>query len=75
MAFAERVQEARIAAGLTELQLSERSGLSRNTLFRRLHGTPGRFTIDELYDIADATGCDVEFFFTGKHPESEAVAS
>lgn len=43
-------------AGLTIAQLSDRSGISYNTLRRRLLGDADEFTIDELDAIADATG-------------------
>jgi transcriptional regulator with XRE-family HTH domain len=74
--FAERVQQARRDAGLTILQLSDRSGISYNTLRRRLLGDPGQFTIDELDAIADATGESFEYLISGRRlPASQAVAS
>lgn len=73
--FAERVQEARHDAGFTLVQLSDRSGISYNTLRRRLLGDPGQFTIDELDAIAEATGESFEYLVSGSRPVKQAVAS
>jgi transcriptional regulator with XRE-family HTH domain len=73
--FAERVQQARHEAGLTVLELSERSGIAYNTLRRRLAGAPGQFTVDELDAIAEATGTPFETLMTGSITINPVVAS
>lgn len=65
MAFADRVHEARREAGLTTLQLSERTGIAYTTLRRRLLSTPEQFTLDEIDRIAEATGAPFEWIVIG----------
>lgn len=74
MEFSDRVQVARREAGLSIEELSVRSGLVHRTLRRRLEGAPGRFTIDELDAIAEATGVPLSFLLSGIR-DARAVAS
>lgn len=51
--IAQRVEESRVALGLTQRDLAERSGISQATLSRSLNGSR-EFHVDELLDIAAA---------------------
>lgn len=50
--FAERLKEARLAAGLTRPELAEKSGVSKNTIFQVEHAMhiPNLYTIVALTD-------------------------
>jgi excisionase family DNA binding protein len=67
--FAERVETARSAAGLSIAELAERSGLTARLLTDRLRGKGGPFTVDELDAIAVGLGVhgDFSFLLTGQH--------
>jgi transcriptional regulator with XRE-family HTH domain len=65
MGFAQRVHEARRAAGLTIEQLAEKSGIAYTTLRRRLSGAVGQFTLDELDAIAEATNASFDYVLSG----------
>jgi transcriptional regulator with XRE-family HTH domain len=61
---AQRVQAEMEAAGVTQLRLSEESGIPRATLIRRLRGQSS-FNIDEVELIAKALGCSLRSLLLG----------
>lgn len=66
--IAHAVSEAITRAGLTPLDVANRTGIAKSTLYRRLAGDP--FKTTELYLIAKETGTTVSALFA----ECEAAA-
>lgn len=64
--FADRLRTFRKAAGLTQEQVAERAGISRNHyqlyesgLSDRAKNLPANPMLSTLLDLADALGCDI----------------
>ncbi|MBW3088795.1 helix-turn-helix transcriptional regulator [Bifidobacterium sp. 82T24] len=72
-AVARNVSTAMDDAGLSVLATSEKTGIARTTLNRRLEN-PGisPFTVLELAQISDATGVSLETLTASKHPSALA---
>lgn len=61
---AKRVDKALSSAKFSVSEASEKSGIPRVTLTRRLrYPASSPFTVRELHQIAEAIGCDVSEFF------------
>lgn len=50
-------------SGLTQLELSECSGVHRNTIVRMESGCPENLTLLTVFEIADALGVDINQIF------------
>lgn len=53
----------RINSGLTQLELSEYSGVHRNTIVRYESGNPENLTLLTIFKIADALELDINQIF------------
>lgn len=71
--FVRRVHEARAEAGLSVQELAIRSGIAYRTLRNRLEGAPGRFSIDELDALGEATGFGLTYMLTGQRDTQQAA--
>lgn len=72
--LAQRIEAARTNAGLSVLQLSEKTGIPNSTLNRKLKHSPGQFTLIELSLIADATDSDLWNLLGAPREAQEAAA-
>ena len=71
---ASRIREARIAAGLTALQVVEASGLSRSTYYV-YETAEGSFQITALAKIAPVIGCTLsELLMSDREVQSRLIA-
>jgi predicted transcriptional regulator len=72
--FAERVRIVSDDAKLPITELAVKAGIPYRTLRNRLEGNAGRFSIDELDAIAEATGGpgDFDFLLSGVRPKAVA---
>ena len=62
--MAYRIRELRESKGLTQSELSEKSGVTRATLWRLETGEAEESTTKTLFKIADALGVDVRELFS-----------
>ena len=61
-----KIKEVRIAKGMTQKELAEKSGVSRVTILELENGTKTSTTTDTLCSIANALSVSVtDLFFTG----------
>lgn len=72
--LAQRIEAARKSAGLSVLQLSEKTGIPNSTLSRKLKHSPGRLTLEDLSLIADATQVDLWDLLGASDEQQEAAA-
>ncbi len=61
--LANRIEAARMAAGLTLRDLSDTSGIAYPTLRRKLQNKPDSFTMFEVAALARALGASFEIGF------------
>lgn len=61
--LAERIEEARIEAGLSHRDLSDRSGIAYSTLRRKLQVTPDLLTVKDTAAIAFVLEADFDALF------------
>ncbi len=74
LGFAERLIQARREAGLSDVQLSERTGIAYSTLRRRMRATPGQLTLEQLDTIANECGVDLGWLVLGNDFYRRAAA-
>lgn len=65
------IAQARHASGLTQAQLAERAGVSRQLVNRLEMGTAGGIMFDKLLSVLSALGCSL---FLGSNSEGEGHA-
>jgi transcriptional regulator with XRE-family HTH domain len=63
--FGDRVAAARKKAGLTQIQLAEKTGYSKNTICR-LEKSHSAADVTQVTRIGDALGCDLVWLLTGQ---------
>lgn len=68
--FAERLKEARLAAGLSQLQLSKKSGVSRTSIqnIEYEKHVPNMYTI---FALADVLGVSLDWLVGRRNHESK----
>jgi transcriptional regulator with XRE-family HTH domain len=67
-----RIRHRRWLIGVTQQQLAEQVGIKFQQIQKYETGA-NRVSASRLWDISDALGVDVSFFFEGLHENSEAV--
>lgn len=73
--LAERLNSARIAAGLTQEALAKKSGVTRVAISKAEQGLTKSFNGNTLFKIATALGCDPLWLQSGKGEEKAWHAS
>ncbi len=69
-----RIRHRRWLAGMTQQQLAEAVGIKFQQIQKYETGA-NRVSASRLWDIADALGVEVSFFFEGLAPEERAEAA
>lgn len=67
-----RIRHRRWLIGMTQQQLAEKVGIKFQQIQKYETGA-NRVSASRLWDISDALGVDVSFFFEGLHEDGKAV--
>jgi DNA-binding XRE family transcriptional regulator len=68
LTIADKIAKARESSGLTQKQLAERIGTTRQTICRLENASNRSYTLQMLYKISVATGMELDINFYPKKP-------